>query len=120
MTTLHEAEPAASLAGDHEPAHSGTTAEPASPVAEPRSDDEITADVLSLLWYRSDLPQAELSHLQVRTRDGIVDLLGRAPDSEAAAAIEALVPRVRGVRGVRNLLKTLGPRARPTPAASTD
>jgi hypothetical protein len=71
-----------------------------------RPDDEIAADVLHALWYRSDLDPAELHFVEVRARDGIVELMGHTVTEAARAAIEETAWRVRGVLGVRNYLDT--------------
>jgi osmotically-inducible protein OsmY len=73
---------------------------------EDRRDDEINADVVNLLWYRSAVDQADLRYVKVRTHDGVVVLRGKTGTERSRRAIEALVEDVRGVRGVRNRLRT--------------
>lgn len=69
-----------------------------------RPDDEITADVLDLLWYRSELDPEDLHYVEVRTTDGIVELSGTTRSEQARAAIEARARSVRGALGVRSRL----------------
>ena len=71
-----------------------------------RPDDEIADAVASLLWYRSDIPPADLRHVTVQTRDGIVHLHGNTRTEQARMAIEERVRGVRGVLGVRNTVRT--------------
>jgi osmotically-inducible protein OsmY len=73
---------------------------------EHRRDEEITADVTSLLWYRSAVDPADLRYVTVRTRDGVVELNGKTGTERSRIAIEALVRGLRGVLGVRNHLRT--------------
>ncbi len=71
-----------------------------------RPDEEITADVLDLLWYRSDLDADDLRYVEVRTTDGIAELSGLTRTERARAAIESLGRRVGGALGVRNQVKS--------------
>ena len=97
-----------------------------------RPDDAITDAVSGLLWYRSDIRPADLHHVRVRTRDGIVELSGMTRTERSRMTIEGLVRGVSGVLGVRNELGTFealgaasqalrqrgGPTMRPVPATS--
>ena len=69
-----------------------------------RDDDRIESDVLSALWDDTDLPPAELQFVEVRVRDGIVELRGNTLTEDARAKIEDAVRTVPGVLGVRNQL----------------
>lgn len=71
-----------------------------------RPDEEISADVLHQLWYRSDLPEDDLRFVGVQTHDGVVHLSGITTTAQSRAKIEAAARRVRGVLGVRNDLQT--------------
>jgi hypothetical protein len=71
-----------------------------------RPDDAITDAVSGLLWYRSDMRQADLRHVRVRTRDGVVELSGMTRTERSRMTIEGLVSGVTGVLGVRNRLRT--------------
>jgi hypothetical protein len=71
-----------------------------------RPDDEITRDVLDALWYRSDLGPADLRFVDVRTRDGIVELSGHTDTERTRTQIEEVARGVRGVIDVRNHLDT--------------
>lgn len=71
-----------------------------------RPDDEITADVLRVLWYGSDLEPADLQDVEVRAKDGVVELSGYTRTEEARRAIEAIARGVRGVLGVRNRIES--------------
>jgi uncharacterized protein YrrD len=69
-------------------------------------DDEITSDVLDTLWYRGNLDHDDVRDVEVRTRDGIVELNGITRTRASRAAVEAIVRGVRGVLGVRNNLQS--------------
>lgn len=71
-----------------------------------RPDDEITRDVLDALWYRSELGPADLQYVDVRTRDGIVELSGHTHTERTRKKIEQVARGVRGVIDVRNYLDT--------------
>ena len=71
-----------------------------------RPDDEITADVLDALWYRSDLGPGDLQFVDVRTRDGVVELSGHTHTERTRKRIEEVARGVRGVIDVRNHLDT--------------
>jgi uncharacterized protein YrrD len=71
-----------------------------------RPDDEITRDVLDALWYGSDLGPADVQFVEVRTRDGIVELNGHTHTEHTRQKIEEVARRVRGVIDVRNNLDT--------------
>jgi uncharacterized protein YrrD len=71
-----------------------------------RPDDEITRDVLDALWYRSRLGPADLQFVDVRTRDGIVEISGHTHTERTRAAIEEVARGVPGVIDVRNHLDT--------------
>jgi uncharacterized protein YrrD len=71
-----------------------------------RPDDEVTADVLDALWYRSGLGAADLQFVEVRTHGGIVELSGHTDTERTRKQIEEVARRVRGVIDVRNHLDT--------------
>jgi hypothetical protein len=71
-----------------------------------RPDEEITRDVLDALWYRSGLGPADLQYVDVRTRDGIVELSGHTHTEQTRKKIEEVARGVRGVIDVRNHLDT--------------
>jgi uncharacterized protein YrrD len=71
-----------------------------------RPDEEVTRDVLDALWYRSNLNEADLQYVEVRTRDGIVELSGHTHTEATRKTIEEIARRVRGVLDVRNYLDT--------------
>jgi uncharacterized protein YrrD len=71
-----------------------------------RPDDEVTRDVLDALWYRSRLGPADLQFVDVRTRDGIVELSGHTHTERTRKEIEEVARGVRGVIDVRNHLDT--------------
>ena len=71
-----------------------------------RPDDEITADVLDLLWYRSELDQDDLRYVEARTTDGIVELRGLTRTEWARAMIQEHARRARGGLGVRNRVQS--------------
>ncbi|HET8785862.1 MAG TPA: BON domain-containing protein, partial [Candidatus Limnocylindrales bacterium] len=71
-----------------------------------RPDDEVTRDVLDALWYGSTLGPAELQFVEVRTRDGVVELGGHTHTEWARKKIEEVARGVRGVIDVRNHLDT--------------
>jgi uncharacterized protein YrrD len=71
-----------------------------------RPDDEVTRDVLDALWYRSELGPADLQYVNVRTRDGIVELSGHTHTERTRKEIEEVARGVRGVIDVRNHLDT--------------
>jgi hypothetical protein len=76
-----------------------------------RPDEQITADALDVLWYRSDISPQALRYVDLQTRDGIVELTGSTGTDQAVSAIEAVIRGLRGVLGVRNDLtsfETLG------------
>jgi osmotically-inducible protein OsmY len=77
-----------------------------------RSDEQITDAVLDVLWYRSDLSAEDLRHVDIRTRDGIVELSGYTRTDGASSAIEAVVRGLDGVLGVRNRLTSFETLAR--------
>ena len=97
-----------------------------------RPDDAITDAVSGLLWYRSDIRPADLHHVRVRSRDGIVELSGMTRTELSRMSIEGLAGGVSGVLGVRNELGTFealgaaaqalrqrgGPAMRPVPDTS--
>ena len=72
-----------------------------------RPDDEITADVLNVLWYHSNFKDDDLRYVEVQTRDAIVELGGTTTTEAAKAAIEAAARRVRGVIGMRNRIQSI-------------
>jgi sporulation protein YlmC with PRC-barrel domain len=67
-----------------------------------RPDDAITNAVQGVLWYRSNLPQAEVRNITVETVDGVVELRGYASTENGRTAIETIVRGVSGVLDVRN------------------
>jgi hypothetical protein len=71
-----------------------------------RPDDEVTRDVLDALWYRSTLGPADLQFVDVRTRDGIIELSGHTHTEGTRKKIEEVAQGVRGVIDVRNHLDT--------------
>jgi uncharacterized protein YrrD len=71
-----------------------------------RPDDEITRDVLDALWYGTRLKPADVQFVEVRTRDGIVELSGQTYTRHARKAIEEVARGVRGVVEVRNYIDT--------------
>ncbi len=71
-----------------------------------RPDDEVTRDVIDALWYRSDLGPADVQFVDVRTRDGIVELNGHTHTERTRKMIEEVARGVRGVIDVRNNLDT--------------
>ena len=71
-----------------------------------RPDDEVTRDVLDALWYRSGLGPADLQYVDVRTRDGIVELSGHTHTERTRTRIEEVAREVRGVLDVRDYLDT--------------
>jgi uncharacterized protein YrrD len=71
-----------------------------------RPDDEVTRDVLDALWYRSRLGPADLQFVDVRTRDGIVELSGHTHTERTRKKIEEVARGARGVIDVRNHLDT--------------
>ena len=71
-----------------------------------RPDEEVTRDVLDALWYRSDLGPADVQFVDVRTRDGIVELSGHTHTEATRKKIEQIARGVRGVIDVRNYLDT--------------
>jgi BON domain len=71
-----------------------------------RPDDEVTRDVLDALWHRSKLGPADLQFVDVRTRDGIVELSGHTHTERIRMRIEEVARGVRGVIDVRNHLDT--------------
>jgi osmotically-inducible protein OsmY len=79
-----------------------------------RPDDQLTADALDVLWYRSNVPTDDLRFVAVQTRDGIVELSGTTGTDQSAAAIEAVIRRLPGVLGVRNNLTSFEALARAT------
>ena len=83
------------------------TSEPLEPLPERRRDEEITADLLDVLWFSSDLDVADLEAVGVHTTDGIVELRGLVGTERARATIEAIARGVRGVRGVQSRLETV-------------
>ena len=77
-----------------------------------RPDEDIAADVLDQLWYRSGLGPGELQLLSVQVHDGIVELRGHTRTEPARYAIESEARKVRGVRGVINNIEPLEELAR--------
>jgi hypothetical protein len=71
-----------------------------------RPDEEVTRDVLDALWYRSGLGPGDLQFVDVRTRDGIVELSGHTHTELTRKKIEEVARGVRGVIDVRNHLDT--------------
>jgi osmotically-inducible protein OsmY len=71
-----------------------------------RPDEDITRDVLDALWYHSTLGPADLQFVDVRTRDGIVELSGHTHTERTRQTIEEVARGVRGVIDVRNHLDT--------------
>jgi sporulation protein YlmC with PRC-barrel domain len=71
-----------------------------------RPDDEVTRDVLDALWYGSQLGPADVQFVDVRTRDGIVELSGHTHTEGTRKKIEEVARGVRGVIDVRNHLDT--------------
>jgi hypothetical protein len=71
-----------------------------------RPDEEITRDVVDALWYGSELRPADVQYVDVRTRDGIVELSGHTDTERTREKIEAVARGVRGVLDVRNHLDT--------------
>ena len=71
-----------------------------------RPDEEITRDVLDALWYGSNLGPGDLQFVEVRTRDGIVELSGHTHTERTRKRIEQVARGVRGVIDVRNYLDT--------------
>jgi osmotically-inducible protein OsmY len=71
-----------------------------------RRDDAITNAVQGMLWYRSNLPQAEVRNIKVETVDGVVELGGYASTERGRMAIETIVRGVSGVLDVRNDIRS--------------
>jgi sporulation protein YlmC with PRC-barrel domain len=71
-----------------------------------RPDDAITNAVQGMLWYRSNLPQAEVRNIKVETVNGVVELGGYASTEGGRMAIEAIVRGVSGVLDVRNGIRS--------------
>lgn len=71
-----------------------------------RPDEEVTRDVLDALWYGSTLGPADVRFVEVRTRDGIVELSGHTHTERTRKQIEEVARGVRGVLDVRDHLDT--------------
>lgn len=71
-----------------------------------RPDDEITADVLEALWYRSELNAEDLRYVEARTADGVVELSGLTGTERTRATIETLTREVPGVLGLRSRIQS--------------
>lgn len=69
---------------------------------EAREDNRITGEVTMLLVRDKQVPALEID---VRTRDGVVTLVGRVPDRAAARRAEELSASVPGVERVVNRLQ---------------
>ena len=67
-----------------------------------REDNRISGEVTMLLVKARDVPAIDID---VRTRDGVVTLVGSVPDRVAARRAEAIADSVRGVKRVINRLQ---------------
>jgi osmotically-inducible protein OsmY len=85
-----------------------------------RPDEDIAADVLDQLWYRSGLAPDELQLVSVRVHDGIVELRGHTRTEPARYAIESEARKVRGVLGVVNNIEALEALARQSLSQGAD
>jgi uncharacterized protein YrrD len=77
-----------------------------------RPDEEILADVLDALWSDHDLKPAELAFVEVRVRDGVVELSGHTLTERSRDRIKEIVRHVPSVMGVRDNLETFEALAR--------
>jgi osmotically-inducible protein OsmY len=81
------------------------------PHAQPELDDATLAHkVESILFRDRDVPKGEIN---VNAEKGVVFLRGQVDRPELVGDLEARVRKVRGVRGVQNLLHTGGGRPEP-------
>ena len=71
-----------------------------------KADDQITADVQNVLWYRSNIEHADLEYVEVRTTDGIVESSGLTRTDRARSEIERTATAVRGVLGIHNHIQS--------------
>jgi hypothetical protein len=83
-----------------------------------RTLDEIVLDRIELAFGASKPEEAQelgglsiqtINSLQVSSRDGFVTLGGRVTTQEEKQAIQEIVSKVQGVRGVSNEIRVAGP-----------
>jgi hypothetical protein len=69
-------------------------------------DDTTLVDkVESIVFRKHDVPKGQIN---INAENGVVFLRGQVEDSELVETLEARVRKVRGVKGVENLLHTPG------------